>query len=85
MRIPGITTLNKLVTQELAQYLVEDTTEVILNAAVKRRIATACSISTQELAKELRLLTRMRVMYRVDTDIYELNSELFVDEDVYEA
>ena len=85
MKIPGITALNKFVTQELAQYLVEDTTEVILNAAVTRRIATACSISTQELAKELRLLTRMRVLYRVDTDIYELNSELFVDEDDYES
>ena len=85
MRIPGITALNKLVTQELAQYLVEDTTEVILNAAIKRRIATACNITTKELAKELRLLTRMRVLHRVDTDIYELNSELFVDEYAYEA
>ena len=85
MRIPGITTLNKLVLQELVQYLVEDTTEVILNAAVKRRIATACGITTKELTKELRLLTRMRVLHRVDTDIYELNSELFVNEYTYEA
>ena len=85
MRIPGITTLNKLVLQELVQYLVEDTTEVILNAAVKRRLAAACNISARELVKELKLLTRMRVLYRVDTDIYELNSELFVDEDDYEA
>ena len=85
MKIPGITALNKLVLQELVQYLVEDTTEVILNAAVKRRIATACNISARELAKELKLLTRMRVLYRVDTGIYELNSELFVDEDAYEA
>ena len=85
MITPGITTLNKRVLQELVQYLVEDTREVVLNAAVKRRIATACNITTQELAKELKLLTRMRVMCKVDTDVYELNDELFVDDDAYEA
>lgn len=72
-----LSVLSTAVLLELLKYLVHETQEVVLNAAAKQRIATACRVATGAVANELHQLAQQGLISKVSTDTYTLNPELF--------
>jgi len=77
MILVGINPVAIIVFHHLIGYLVEETQEVVLNAAVKARLAAACNITTRNLAVQLDKLVTSGVINKVATNIYTFNEELY--------